>query len=83
MDFSETSELAQDVRQIRHQLRSLREALGILAEWTDGLVEMGYETVHIMLNNVAFAEDLVELRSLSELQKQIEALPGKAPTIKL
>lgn len=83
MDSLETSALALDVRQLRRQLRDLREAIGVLAEWTDGLVEIGYDTVHISLNNVAFATDIPELRAHEEMLKQIQALPGSAPTVPL
>lgn len=81
MASSETSDLAQDVRALRRSLRDIREALKVFAEWTDGLVEIGYDTVHIQLNNVAFATDIPDLRAHEELMKQIAALPGNPPTV--
>lgn len=78
---SSTEELT--VQELRRLLRNLRESLGILAEWTNGLAEMVYEAAHIQLNNVLFTQELAELRYRAELLKQIQALPGAPPTVAL
>lgn len=83
MDSSESSTEDLDPRALRLLLRNIREMIAILADLTDGYAEMVYEAVHIQLNNVMFTQELVELRLHSEVNRQIAALPGSPPTVRL
>lgn len=83
MVSSESSGQDLDVRALRKLIRDIRESIGVMAEFTDGIVEQLADIVHIRLNMLSVASDLVELRLRSEVGKQIEALPGKLSQIGL